>query len=309
MAAKKIGVLLMTYGSPKTLDAIPAYLSRIYGGKKAPEEVIAEFRRRYERIGGSPLVRITQEQAVALEKKLSTNAHGIRFYVRAGMRFSEPFIDDVVKELAKDADHIIGIILSPQYSPIIMHGYIRELEQAVARLNRTNLTFQVAKDWHLQQYFLQALAQRVEEALSSFSSEVRTQIPVLFTAHSMPRRVIDKEPDYITRLQETAAGVAELLKLSAEQWQFCYQSAGHTPEEWLKPDFADIMPELKKAGKTHVLIAPVQFLSDHLEVLYDIDIGAREQAEKHGITFIRTQSLNTSPVFIDALREVVLSLL
>ncbi|HEV2474055.1 MAG TPA: ferrochelatase, partial [Chthonomonadales bacterium] len=114
------------------------------------------------------------------------------------------------------------------------------------------------------------------------------------------------EEGYIQSLKDTAAAVARLVGLPAERWMFCYQSAGHTPEEWLKPDFADVMPELRAAGHTHVLIAPVQFLADHLEILYDIEIGAREQAEAVGIHFARTASLNTSPLFIQALAEVVL---
>ena len=121
----------------------------------------------------------------------------------------------------------------------------------------------------------------------------------------MPKRVIEREPDYINHLKETAAAVAELVGLPRERWMFCYQSAGHTPEEWLKPDFADVMPQLRAAGHTDVLIAPVQFLADHLEILYDIEIGAREQAEQHGIHFARIESLNTSPLFIKALAEVV----
>jgi ferrochelatase len=121
----------------------------------------------------------------------------------------------------------------------------------------------------------------------------------------MPKRVIENEPDYINHLKETAAEVARLAGIPQDRWLFCYQSAGHTPEEWLKPDFADIMPELKAAGHTHVLIAPVQFLADHLEILYDIEIGAREQAESVGIQFARTESLNTSPTFIKALAQVV----
>ena len=121
----------------------------------------------------------------------------------------------------------------------------------------------------------------------------------------MPKRVIENEPDYINHLKETATAVAKLVGLPDDRWMFCYQSAGHTPEEWLKPDFADVMPELQKAGETHVLIAPVQFLADHLEILYDIEVGAREQAEEHGIQFSRIESLNTSPLFIKALASVV----
>jgi ferrochelatase len=121
----------------------------------------------------------------------------------------------------------------------------------------------------------------------------------------MPLRVVADEPDYIDNLKQTAAAIAERAGVGPEQWQFCYQSAGHTPEPWLKPDFADLMPELKANGATDVLIAPVQFLSDHLEILYDIEVGAREQAEEHGIVFHRTQSLNTMPLFVEALAAVV----
>lgn len=157
----------------------------------------------------------------------------------------------------------------------------------------------------MQPDFLHAIAQRVTEALERLPSDVRDRVPVLLTAHSMPLRVVENEPGYINSLQQTAEAVAELVGLSHDRWMFCYQSAGHTPEPWLKPDFADLMPVLKEQGHRHVLIAPVQFLADHLEILYDIEIGAREQAEEHGIQFARTESLNTAPLFIDALAAVV----
>ena len=296
----------MTYGSPATLDDIPVYLKNVYGGLAASAEVIAEFRRRYDLIGGSPLLHITREQAAALQEEL--NAHstdGATYHVVAGMRFSPPFIADVISEVSADAQHLVGVIMSPQYSPIIMGGYVRTLTDAVKALQRDDLQLSIAEDWHLQPYFLQALAQRVQQALDRFPSDGRNSVPVLLTAHSMPKRVVEMEPDYITSLKETALAVARLVGLPEERWMFCYQSAGHTPEEWLKPDFADIMPQLQQAGHTHVLIAPVQFLADHLEILYDIEIGARQQAEVHGITFARTESLNISPLFIKALAEVV----
>lgn len=306
MTNTHIGVILMTYGSPATLDDIPIYLKNVYGGRSASPEVIAEFRRRYDLIGGSPLVRITNEQAAALQEEL--NAHstdGTLYHVVAGMRFAPPFIADVVPEVASGTQQLVGIIMSPQYSPIIMGGYVRTLTDAVESLQRDDLELSIAEDWHLQPYFLQALAQRVQQALDRFPADVRDRVPVLLTAHSMPKRVVEKEPGYINSLKETAAAVARLVGLPDERWMFCYQSAGHTPEEWLKPDFADVMPELKQAGHTHVLIAPVQFLADHLEILYDIEIGARQQAEEHGIIFARTESLNTSPLFIKALAQVV----
>ena len=306
MTNAHIGVMLMTYGSPATLDDIPTYLKNVRGGRPPEEELITEFRRRYALIGGSPLLRITREQAASLQEELN-NQHpdGPLFRVIAGMRFAPPFVADLVPEIAADAQQLIGVIMSPQYSPIIMSGYTRTLTEAVEEVDRDDLTLRIAGDWHLQPYFLQALAERLQQALERFPEDVRSRVPVLLTAHSMPKRVIDKEPGYIDNLKETAARVADLVGLPAERWMFCYQSAGHTPEEWLKPDFADVMPELRAAGHTHVLIAPVQFLADHLEILYDIEIGARQQAEEHGIQFARIESLNTSPLFIKALAEVV----
>ncbi len=306
MAAKEhIGVVLMTYGSPPTLDDIPVYLKNVRGGRDPDEALITEFRRRYHLIGGSPLLRITREQAAALEEELNQRGDGRAYRVVAGMRFFPPLVADVVPDAAAGASQIVGIIMSPQYSPIIMSGYVRMLQQAVADLGRSDLTLKIAEDWHLQPCFLQALAERVQQALDRFPPGVRERVPVLLTAHSMPKRVVENEPDYINDLKETAAVIAQMLHLPDDRWMFCYQSAGHTPEEWLKPDFADVMPELRAAGYEHVLIAPVQFLADHLEILYDIEIGAREQAEAAGIQFARIESLNTSPLFIKALAGVV----
>jgi protoporphyrin/coproporphyrin ferrochelatase len=305
-APARVGVLLMTYGSPATLDDIPQYLQNVRGGRPADDELITEFRRRYALIGGSPLLRITREQAVALEDTLNrASPSGPCFNVACGMRFAPPYIRDATAELASDVDTLVGIILSPQYSPILMRGYVTALTDAVEALRRDSLSLKIAGDWHLQPEFLQAVAQRVREALDRFPPELRERVPVLLTAHSMPLRVIEQEPDYITHLHETAERVAALAGLAPERWQFCYQSAGHSPEPWLKPDFADLMPGLRAAGQTHVLIAPIQFLADHLEILYDIEVGAREQAEAHGIQFARTESLNTMPLFIEALAGVV----
>ncbi len=306
MSTDRVGVLLMTYGSPATLDDMPAYLQNVRGGRPADADLIKEFRRRYELIGGSPLLPITRQQAAALQDELNAqHPNGPRFHVMAGMRFAPPFIAEVVPEVAADARKLVGVIMSPQYSPIIMSGYVRTLEEAVADLERPDLELKISGDWHLQPFFLRAVAERLRQALDKMPADVRERVPVLLSAHSMPKRVVEKEPGYIDALKETAAAIARLADLAEDRWMFCYQSAGHTPEEWLKPDFADMMPELKAAGHTHVLIAPVQFLADHLEILYDIEIGAREQAEEHGIVFARTESLNTSPTFIKALAEVV----
>jgi ferrochelatase len=298
-------VVLMTYGSPDTLDDIPGYLRNIRGGREPDSALVEEFRRRYKLIGGSPLVKITNEQASLLESNLRGRGDGNIYRARAGMRFSAPFVRDVVKEASPQSGVVMGLIMSPQFSPIIMGGYVKSIEESVAALRAERLQVKVSRDWHLQPKFIEALAQRVREALARIPVEVRDRVPVLLTAHSMPKRVVEGEPGYITQLQETAAAVADRAGLRRGMWMFCYQSAGHTPEEWLKPDFADMMPQLRKEGCSDVLIAPVQFLADHLEVLYDIDVGAREQAEKHGLAFHRIESLNTSPAFIAALADVV----
>jgi len=193
---KHVGVMLMTYGSPATLDDIPVYLKHVYGGREASAEVITEFRRRYALIGGSPLLRITRAQAAALQEELNTqHPNGPTFRVDAGMRFASPFVADLAPELAHGAQMLVGIIMSPQYSPIIMSGYVRTLEEAIASVHRDDLTLHISRDWHMQPYFLQALAKRVREALDRFPPAVRERVPVLLTAHSMPKRVVQNEPE------------------------------------------------------------------------------------------------------------------
>lgn len=301
-----IGVLLMTYGSPATFDDIPEYMTNVRGGRPPEPELVTEFRRRYELIGGSPLLRITRDQAAALETELNRrHPAGPRFKAAAGMRFAPPYVAEVLPALAEGCAQVVGIIMSPQYSPILMRGYVTAITKAAAALGRADLRVSVAEDWHLQPDFVAAIAERVRAALNRLPAGERGATPVLLTAHSMPLRVVRDEPDYIGHLHETAGAVARAAGLGDDQWQFCYQSAGHTPEEWLKPDFADLMPQLRAQGKRTVLIAPIQFLADHLEILYDIEIGAREQAESNGIAFARTESLNTAPRFIAALAAVV----
>jgi ferrochelatase len=305
-----LGVLLMTYGSPATLDDIPAFLASTRGGRPAPDDLIAEFRRRYATIGGSPLLRITREQAAAVERELNEHAApGERYVVGVGMRHAPPLIGDSLVELAeRGARRIAAVILSPQYSPYIMGGYHRAVDAAKERLPEgTEVT--VAGAWHLHPKFLRALADRVEEALARFPADARDRVPVILTSHSLPKAVVDKEPQYLEQLRETVRAIVELTALDhgpdgRPRWQFAYQSAGHTPEEWLKPDMKDLMPGLYAAGHRHVLMVPVQFLADHLEILYDIDVAARQEAEAVGLEFHRIESLNCASLFIEALAEV-----
>jgi protoporphyrin/coproporphyrin ferrochelatase len=293
------GVALLTYGSASDAADVPAYLSRVRQGRTPPDELVAEFQRRYELIGGSPLVPITRRLAAELERQL-----GDGFVVEAGMRFSEPTVAQAVERLVeRGAGRVLGLILAPQYSPIIMGQYNQMLEAAAAE---AGLPWRMVGSWHLHPRFVGVLAERLRAGLARFPAEVRDRVPVLMTAHSLPKRVVDREPGYIDMLRATAQAVACEAGLSGERWRFAYQSAGHTPEEWLKPDILDVLPELARAGHRQVLLAPVQFVADHLETLFDIDIAGKEQAEEGGIEhFARVPAPNDSPEFAAALAAIV----
>jgi protoporphyrin/coproporphyrin ferrochelatase len=293
----RTGVVLMTYGSPRDLDDVGAYITRVRGGREPGPELLVEFRRRYSVIGMSPLIEITRQQAFALEEDL-----GGDFVVSAGMRFSEPSIADAAGDLVKrGAERLLGVILSPQYSATLMGGYDRAIQEAAAgRPART------VEAWHLNPAFVYVLASRIRAALSRYPDEQRDRVPVLLTAHSLPKRVVDREPEYVEQLQATARAVAAAANLSADRWSFAYQSAGHTPEEWLKPDMLEVLPLLAAAGHRDLVVAPVQFLADHLETLYDVDVAGREQALTAGfLTFTRIDAPNSAADFIAALKDVV----
>jgi ferrochelatase len=185
---------------------------------------------------------------------------------------------------------------------MLMGGYIQAIEDARTAMGPHAPTVAVAGPWHDEPAFIDALVGRIRKSLDRLDDP--DGIPVLLTAHSLPRRVAEQEPAYISQLQETARVVAQQAGLSNKRWRFCWQSAGHEPGEWMAPDFADLMPELAREGHSSVLVAPVQFLADHLEILYDIDVGAREQAEHAGLAFARIDSPNDHPRLIAALATV-----
>jgi ferrochelatase len=186
-----------------------------------------------------------------------------------------------------------------------MGGYARAVAAARDAIGDDAPEVRQAGAWHLEPSFVDGLAERIGEALVRLPPDERARAPVLLTAHSLPKRVAETEPDYLDQLRATAEAIAARAGLPAERWQFCWQSAGHEPGEWMKPDFAVLMPELAAAGHRSVVVAPIQFLADHLEILYDVDVGAREQAEAHGLRFARIESLNDHPGLIEALAAVV----
>lgn len=296
----RLGILLMTYGSPADdLHDLPQYLAAVRGGREPSPELVTEFRRRYELIGGSPLIPITRAQAEAVEERLK--ADGVDAAATVGMRFSAPSVRDGLAELSeRGCERVTAIVMSPQYSELLMSGYRRAIEAACDELGSGAPAVTVAPAWYREPGFVAAVAERVRDGLAALPLDA----PVLLTAHSLPRRVADSEPAYLDQLRETARSVARASGLDDGRWHFCWQSAGHEPGEWMKPDFADLLPQLHADGHRAVLVAPIQFLADHLEILYDVDIGAREQAEASGMTFARIESLNVSPTFIAALSRI-----
>lgn len=297
------GVLLMTYGAAKTPEEVPAYIQRVYGGK-APQskidEVTAEFMERVEIVGGSPLVDITIAQAAALEEHL-----GEGYRVEAGMRHTPPFLSDGLAKLAADGvDRVIAIVLSPQYSPHIMGGYLTEIDEA-HKETCPDVPLQVAGPWYDMPSFLDALTDQVRAKLAELPADERDTVPLILTSHSLPQRVVEREHEYLEQMQTTAKEVVRRLGIGDDRWQWAYQSAGHSPEPWLEPDMKDLMPGLAEQGHQRVLMVPVQFVADHLETLYDIDVGGLEQADESGIGFHRIDMFNTNPAFIRVLADVV----
>jgi ferrochelatase len=300
MSTPRHGVLLMTYGSPADdLHDLADYLAAVRGGRPASDELVAEFRRRYEAIGGSPLIRITRDQAAAVEDAL--RAGGVDAVATVGMRFSAPTIADGLRHLVgAGCSMVAAIVMSPQHSELLMAGYGRSVDAARAELGPFAPDVRIAAPWYREPGFVEAVAGRIREALADMPEGT----PVLLTAHSLPRRVAEAEPAYLDQLRETAWLVATAASLGEGRWSFCWQSAGHEPGAWMTPDFAELLPQLRDEGQRAVLVAPIQFLADHLEILYDVDIAAREQATAAGLSFRRIESLNIDRTFIAALAAI-----
>lgn len=291
------GVIVMTYGSATTADHVVEYMEHIYHGAP-PEGVVADFEERYRLVGRSPLIDITQKQAALIEAELNGGGYGGgRYVVRAGMLHSEPFIGRAAQECRNaGAARLIGVILSPQFSSFIMDRYRTALEGAAEAAGFSQGTVAVAAPWPTEEHFIRLLGERVR----AFPN-----VPVVFTTHSLPKRVVDKDPRYLEQLRATIDATVTYIDDPSLEWYAGYQSAGHTPEEWLKPDLTDVLAELKEKGRKEVLIAPIQFLADHLEILYDLDIAARKQCEDFGIAYHRIALPNTDPLFVTTVARAV----
>lgn len=299
MTRQPIGVLIMAYGTPQNLNQVEAYYTHIRHGSTPSRELLDELIGRYEAIGGvSPLNAITQAQAEGVENLLNQGGKNYRVYL--GMKHVSPFIEEAVAKMAEDGiAEAVSLVLAPHFSTMSVGAYQKSALDAVAAHGNPQL-FPV-RSWHLHPRFLELLANRVQEGLSTFSDP--SQVMVVFTAHSLPERILAQHDPYPEQVKETGEAVA--AKLGLPHYMFGWQSAGRTEEKWLGPDILTILRDLHHAGRKQVLVCPVGFVSDHLEVLYDLDIEARKLAHELSITFERTQSLNTDVRFLETLAEVV----
>jgi protoporphyrin/coproporphyrin ferrochelatase len=294
--AEVTGLLVMAYGTARDPEDIERYYTDIRGGRPPSPELLEELRERYAAIGNRfPLTEITERQASGLAEELG---EGWRAYV--GMKHSPPFVGDAVRAMAEDGiRRAVGIVMAPHYSRMSIGGYIDRVEAA----RPDELEIEVVRHWHDHPAYLDVLAAKVGDALDRLTEEEHEGALVVFTAHSLPSRIVDEGDPYPDQLRETAEGVAARLDLPA--FTTGWQSAGRTPEPWLGPPLEELIPEVAAKGHPAVVVAPCGFVSDHLEILYDLDIEAQEIAREAGIRLERTESMNDDPAFLRALGEIV----
>jgi protoporphyrin/coproporphyrin ferrochelatase len=278
----KTAIVLMAYGSPSRVEDVPAYLEDIRGGRSSPPGVLQHLIERYRAIGGSPLNEITERQRAALEAELGVP-------VIVGMKHWTPRIAEAAEQaIAAGAERIVGLVLAPHYSKLSIGGYRSRLEDALAE--RAELV--MVESWFDHEPFLDVVADRLRG----------TDAHVVFTAHSLPERVLAGDP-YEEQIRESGRLIAERVGLRS--WSVAFQSESQTGGKWLGPDILRHLDDLKGQGIEHVLVAPVGFVSDHLEILWDLDVEARKRAQELGIRFERMRSLNDDPAFIAALAALV----
>lgn len=293
------GVLLLAHGAPDELEDIPEFLLNVRGGRPLPDPVVKEITHRYSLIGGgSPLLRITQLQAEALAKLID---HPV--YV--GMRNWKPLIPEAVSRLANDGiERVVAICLAPQNSRTSIGLYKKYLMDAVEQA-RLSLQIDFVESWHDHPGLIDAFRERAAPALVAAKQETGGSVPVIFTAHSVPERTIAEGDPYKQQVRETAALVARAIGL--DDYRLAFQSQGMTAEKWIGPTVESQIDELARAGEKNLLLIPVGFVCDHVEILYDIDVLFRGYGNARGVAVRRSQSLNDSPLFAEALAGLVTS--
>jgi protoporphyrin/coproporphyrin ferrochelatase len=293
-------VLLLAHGTPDSVDEIPEYLMRVTRGRPLPEEAVREVKHRFAAIGGSPLTRLTQEQARLLGDEL-------RMPVYTGMRNWKPYVAEAVAKMRQDGITKAAVIcLAPQNSRTSVGLYRRAVFEAAGDA----LELRFVEHWAEHPELIAAFAERLMAVRHAFGAEEGGSVPVLFTAHSVPLRTVQPEPGtdaadpYADQARLTAKLVAERVDLDPREWWFAFQSQGMLGGPWLGPTVEDTLKELREKGVTQLIIQPVGFLCDHVEILYDIDIGFREFAASLGMTIRRPESLNKSRHLTRALADL-----
>jgi ferrochelatase len=293
-------VLLLAHGTPETVEQIPEYLSNVTGGRPLPPEVIEEIQHRYALIGHSPLTEITFEQARLVETELAANGVPVTVYV--GMRNWRPYIADVVRQMRADGVEEAAVLcLAPQNSRTSVGLYRRAIETSGLRIDFT-------ESWAQHPYLIDAFAERLRPAWSKLSAEVGAPVPVLFTAHSVPTRTIQASEGqpadpYAEETRRTAELVAARMP-EIPQWWFAFQSQGVSGGPWLGPTVEETLQSIAASGAKTVLLQPIGFLCDHVEILYDVDILFREFARKLNLRLERTESLNASGLLAKAIADL-----
>ena len=298
----KKAVLMLAYGSPDSLDDMEAYLNDIRGGRPMSRDFVEEFKRRYAQIGGrSPLNENTFDQAECAERALSARGHDARVYV--GMRHWSPRIADTVRRMTVDGvEEAVAIVMAPHYSRMSIGRYREAVNESVKAAG-SRIQFSFVDSWWRQPALLDAQEAHVRAGLASFSGDDRNRVKIVFTAHSLPERLLKMGDPYDDELKGNANAIVE--RLGDLDWMFSYQSAAHTGEPWLGPQIEDVIPDLADRGYRHVLVAPIGFVCDHIEILYDIDIGVQEIARSRGVNVRRIASMNNDAAFIRAVVDAV----
>lgn len=299
MSTRTIGVLVLAHGSPDDLDDMAEYLTRVRRGRAPSAAMVTEFQERYAAVPGghSPLTERTREQADALAAELAARDDGCNYVVEVGMRFWKPFLSEAATALlAHELDAIVALPMAPQFAKLSVGAYERETREAVEAAGGGDALIVLAGGWHTDPEVVGAFA-------DCYASLGVGGVPVIYTAHSLPERVLAEGDPYPRQVNETAAAVAEAA--GVEDWQFAYQSAGATDEEWLGPDVFEAVESVAAAGGREVVVHPIGFVCDHVEILWDLDIDLAARAEPLGVTIHRVPSLNAYPRFISALADVV----
>ena len=296
-----LGVLVMAYGGPAALDEIPGYLADIRHGRPTPRAVLEEITENYRAIGGSsPLLAVSQRQVDALATALGGD---YRCYL--GMRHWAPWIEEVVGEMVDDGvTHGVGLVLAPHFSAMSVARYQQKVADGLD-LYRGRIHFEQVPSYHDAPGLVDAFAARVEDGLSRWPVDERERVHVVFSAHSLPQRVLASGDPYGEQCLETAELVAERARLAEGRWSWAWQSAGRTPEPWAGPDIGEHLAQLAGRGVRDVVSVPVGFVSDHVEILFDIDHRAAEIAAGLGIRLERPPALNDDPVFVAVLAQLV----